>query len=228
MEDERYLPFEGTGAVSSWTLTMPRGANQIDYANITDVIITLDYTALDGGTTLRNAVLAVPAVSAYDGGVVFALAQQCAAAWSTFMGDRTSTSTQTLSFTLPQDIAPANITDCQISGVYLRLDVDQEVSLGEASGFLQVTVPWDPAHPIAVTLDQFNGFDRKLQNPVSLSSLAGAWTAQFTLASTPPVLKKGDFLDQDKLKNIAVIIHLSGRRAWSKAALAHPPARKGA
>ena len=57
-QDDRYLPFEGTGAISDWILAMPpKAKNQIDFVDsITDVIITLSYTALDGGSTIRDAV----------------------------------------------------------------------------------------------------------------------------------------------------------------------------
>jgi len=56
--DERYLPFEGTGAVSTWELSLPRETNkQIDCASLSDVIINLSYTALDGGDHFQNLVL---------------------------------------------------------------------------------------------------------------------------------------------------------------------------
>ena len=55
-QDERYLPFEGTGAISHWTLSMPKASNPINFDTITDVIITLSYTALEGGSTISNAV----------------------------------------------------------------------------------------------------------------------------------------------------------------------------
>jgi len=46
--DERYLPFEGTGAVSTWTLSLLPGNNaKLDYRTISDVILRLQYTALD-------------------------------------------------------------------------------------------------------------------------------------------------------------------------------------
>ena len=55
--DTRYLPFEGTGAVSSWTLSLPKANNPIDFDSISDVIITLSYTALDGGNEFREKVI---------------------------------------------------------------------------------------------------------------------------------------------------------------------------
>ena len=43
--DERYLPFEGAGAVSSWTLSLPKAKRAFDYTTISDVIIQISYTA---------------------------------------------------------------------------------------------------------------------------------------------------------------------------------------
>ncbi len=53
--DERYLPFEGAGAISTWRLEMPRDCNAFDYESITDVVLHLSYTARDGGAPLRDA-----------------------------------------------------------------------------------------------------------------------------------------------------------------------------
>jgi hypothetical protein len=57
--DERYLPFEGTGAVSSWQLAFPNPSSdkqQAILASLNDVIIQVHYTALDGGATFADAV----------------------------------------------------------------------------------------------------------------------------------------------------------------------------
>jgi len=44
--DERYLPFEGAGVISKWTLTLPSpDIAQFNYANIADVIVHVRYTS---------------------------------------------------------------------------------------------------------------------------------------------------------------------------------------
>jgi hypothetical protein len=53
-KDERYLPFEGAGAISTWHIQLPTKFKQYDYASITDLIIHLKYTARDGGDALRS------------------------------------------------------------------------------------------------------------------------------------------------------------------------------
>lgn len=52
--DERYLPFEGTGAISSWRLEIPREIRQFDYSTISDVLVHVKYTAREGGSSLKN------------------------------------------------------------------------------------------------------------------------------------------------------------------------------
>jgi hypothetical protein len=52
--DERYIPFEGAGAISKWRIELPQDFREFDYNTITDVVMHLRYTALDGGDNLRN------------------------------------------------------------------------------------------------------------------------------------------------------------------------------
>lgn len=54
--DERYLPFEGTGAIATWLIEMPATFRQFDYDTISDVILHLRYTARDGGSGFRTLV----------------------------------------------------------------------------------------------------------------------------------------------------------------------------
>lgn len=54
--DERYLPFESAGAISSWRLEMPKKFEKFDYSTISDAIIHLRYTARDGGNNLKAIV----------------------------------------------------------------------------------------------------------------------------------------------------------------------------
>jgi hypothetical protein len=53
--DNRYMPFEGAGAISTWRLELPQHSSfrQFNYESITDVIIQLRYTSLDGGSQLK-------------------------------------------------------------------------------------------------------------------------------------------------------------------------------
>jgi|GEM_PF-5589410 len=46
-QGEMLNPFEGTGIESRWEFKMPMFSNRMDYSNIADVLIEVDYTALD-------------------------------------------------------------------------------------------------------------------------------------------------------------------------------------
>jgi hypothetical protein len=52
-KDERYMPFEGAGAISKWKLELPNELRQFDYDTISDVILQLRYTAVNGGERLK-------------------------------------------------------------------------------------------------------------------------------------------------------------------------------
>jgi hypothetical protein len=52
--DERYVPFEGAGAISRWRLELPTGLRQFDYQTISDVVVELSYTARDAGGLLKQ------------------------------------------------------------------------------------------------------------------------------------------------------------------------------
>jgi len=67
-KDERYIPFEGSGAVSKWSLTLPTPFRQWDYRSINDVILHIKYTSIDGGDSLAH--VAAGAVSDFVQGVV--------------------------------------------------------------------------------------------------------------------------------------------------------------
>jgi Tc toxin complex TcA C-terminal TcB-binding domain/Neuraminidase-like domain len=55
-KDERYLPFEGAGAISRWSLELP-SIKQFNYNTIADVILHVKFTASEGGEQLKTAAI---------------------------------------------------------------------------------------------------------------------------------------------------------------------------
>ena len=49
LRDERWLPFEGQGAISTWTLELDPRDNAFDMSTVTDVILQLRFTARSAG-----------------------------------------------------------------------------------------------------------------------------------------------------------------------------------
>ena len=54
--DERYLPFEAMGAISTWQMEIANEFRQLDYSSFTDVILRIQYTSRDGGNGLKQQV----------------------------------------------------------------------------------------------------------------------------------------------------------------------------
>jgi hypothetical protein len=54
LKDERFLPFEGQGAISTWNLSLPAQLPQFDYTSISDVIMHIRYTAREAGDPLGS------------------------------------------------------------------------------------------------------------------------------------------------------------------------------
>lgn len=53
--DERFVPFEFSGAISRWRIVLPSQNNQFDLETLSDFVMHLNYTAREGGPALREA-----------------------------------------------------------------------------------------------------------------------------------------------------------------------------
>jgi len=54
-DDERYLPFEGAGAISTWRIELQQTDNAVDLSQLNDMVLSLSYTARNGGAALEGA-----------------------------------------------------------------------------------------------------------------------------------------------------------------------------
>ncbi len=88
LRDERYLPFEGAGAVSKWKIELPKDIPQFDFETIADVVLHLRYTCREAGhlasaatTHIKENVLQAP-----DGGLLqlFSINSEFANEWNLF------------------------------------------------------------------------------------------------------------------------------------------------
>ena len=67
-EGPRYMPFEGAGAISTWRINLPTSFRQFEYESIGDVLLTIRYTAREGGSTQAGDALdSLASISALHG-----------------------------------------------------------------------------------------------------------------------------------------------------------------
>ena len=99
LHDDRFLPFEGAGAQSTWSLSLPDPLRPFDYTTISDVILHIRYTARDGGTALATQATkelqAILSAASQSGlALLFSLRYDFPTEWSAFVngsGDYTVT-----------------------------------------------------------------------------------------------------------------------------------------
>src|SRR5262249_57070661 len=115
--DERYLPFEGTGAVSTWRLEINGVDGPLHRQTLGDVIMTVRYTARTGGNAFAETVKSALGGKARDRAWLLNLAFDFPHAWQAFM-NRPS---EAITFAVERSRLPG-ASDHRVTGVYLHYD----------------------------------------------------------------------------------------------------------
>lgn len=116
--DDRYLPFEGTGAVSTWRLEINGVNGPLHRQTLSDVIVTVQYTARPGGSAFAETVKNAVGKSSTERAWLLNLATDYSDAWQTFMNNPAAG----LSFTVEQHNLPG-ATGKQVTGIYLHYEL---------------------------------------------------------------------------------------------------------
>jgi hypothetical protein len=210
--DERYLPFEGTGAVSSWTLSMPQQTNRFDLGAIGDVILTVRYTALDGGASFAQDVQTLLKQNPLPGAAYFQLAQAYAVPWAAFMADHSDASAQSLTFPLAVP-ALAYLKQATLTDVYLKVDAADGVTIPDGSSFLDLSIG---AQSVALSATA-GAIAHAGGLSLTSSQFAVVWTVTVDLATVRASAQlaglldaQHQYLDPTKLLNLELIIKYTG------------------
>lgn len=160
LRDERFLPFENAGAVSTWKLQLPKDYRAFDYATISDAILHVRYTARQGvdqtkvKTSLDNL---FQEVSQSGLALLFSLRQDFPTEWSAFVNGAAN-----FTATIRRDFFPYFTQDKAITITEFALygpDAKKHHATGdpatataalEAQGQFTLTAPADPAGPTQV------------------------------------------------------------------------------
>lgn len=118
-QDERFLPFEGTGAVSRWRLQINGVDGELHREHLRDVILTVQYTSQAGGDDFGEKVKrALPAV---ERARMLSFAFDFPAEWQAFLADPS----RGLSFKLDKAMLPG-ATQAQALGLFLHYELTDE------------------------------------------------------------------------------------------------------
>lgn len=211
--DERYLPFEGTGAISSWRLEMPPESNRIDYSTLTDVVLRLRYTATDGGAVFTSQVRAKVNSIPYQGQRAFNLAASFPTAWFGLMHPPAGALQQSFDIVMAQLWFPANLTLNQITEIDALLRLAPGVTMGGTlAATLRIGVGAS-ATEVALNFDAATG-----SASLTGQSIAGwvdqPWSLVIAKAGVPPGLADPatGLLDPAKLLSIGLLLTYGARR----------------
>ncbi|MGN6395030.1 MAG: neuraminidase-like domain-containing protein [Mucilaginibacter sp.] len=204
--DERYLPFEGAGAISLWHLELPSFDmfRQIDFDSISDVIMHLKYTARDAGdplktsakTSLRTKINQM-LVSTRDSGLmrIFSAKNDLPTEWYRFLNPVNPTDDQVLTVNLDKTRFPLFAQNFSIKIKSIELLADNGAGSPPINGLVVTPAPSAPA-TISLTA---SAYGQNLGITMSYNNDPGTWVI------SNPV--KNARLTGATLKNIVLIVH---------------------
>jgi Tc toxin complex TcA C-terminal TcB-binding domain/Neuraminidase-like domain/Salmonella virulence plasmid 28.1kDa A protein len=164
--DERYLPFEGAGAISQWSLELfndnssnfGKDLRQFDYGTISDAILHIKYTAREDAGAFKNAAVAhLRSYFSQDGATpslrMFNLRQEFPTQWHRFLN--------------PTNPADGNVFELEMSPSLFSLrDKDKTLKVNSIAllarctnvGSYDVEIEPLPEESIAMTLPPVNQY----------------------------------------------------------------------
>jgi Tc toxin complex TcA C-terminal TcB-binding domain len=205
LNDERYLPFELSGAICQLQLVLPADVRQFDFDTISDVILHIRYTAREGGQLLKSGAVAnlknlINSAQTVGSVRLFSVRHEFPSDWAKFRSATISGATPTAGLRLtllPQHypfwaqglLGPASIKALELFAEMLPTDKTLTVNL------------FDKA-------DKTGNTDPLTQNPAFGNLLVGNLVkiplpAATTDATHPPLAL---FFDDNAIKNLWLAI----------------------
>lgn len=208
--DERYLPFEGTGAVSGWTFSLPPETNRINFGSISDVIVKIRYTAIEGGKKFSSDVKAL-----YTGSYpqFYNLQAKCmdmnqayADGWFRLFATPPVSNVQSITFRVTDNYLLTNLKNIRLHTVMVQMEAADNavINAGAGNEFISLTIGTGNPQPIIID-DNFG----ELALPGETGDDSDVmWSFSFDISKTPPALLTQDLkeLDPKKLLNMALIV----------------------
>jgi hypothetical protein len=213
--DDRYAPFEGTGAISQWRLDIPSATNRFDIGTIPDVVLNIGYTALSGGETMKAAVVGQLQAMGYTSSRLTFLANQYADDWFALMNPPPKAPEQVMVFQTPRSLYPGNLESIELTSVALILSLAPDVTF-TGSLTVKLDIPGVSTQQVVT----FTSSKLAAIIPISPSDpdfMSGDWTMTIPVSGIPTGLQNPatGFLDPAKLLNIGMITAFTASINWT-------------
>ena len=120
-QSDLLYPFEAMGVDTTWELQLPKAANPFDYSTISDVQLTIDYTALSSFDYRAQMIDSLNSARMRSGDRAFALRRDFPDAWYQLFNPPAEASSRSVTITLDDTDVPSNLTAVTVSQVALSL-----------------------------------------------------------------------------------------------------------
>jgi len=216
LRDERYLPFEGTGVISDWSIELPSDFRAFDYDTISDAILHIRYTAREAGGSLKTQAIlelqeAINTITQSENGQgqarLFSLRHEFPTEWYRFLNPVGTTSQNTFKLTLSKDrflfLFQGKTLSIDEIEVYVKVEPEFVNTHNEStlSLFLEEgTIA--PINPMSV--DVWNGLLHAQKESLAWDVPTTAEGGEWTLTA---VRNANERLDPNALNDIFVVCH---------------------
>jgi len=210
-DDDRYLPFEGTGAVSRWRLSVPKHSNTFDYSSVSDVILRVRYTARDGGKAFRDDVLGLLGKMTWRVQRAVSTAVEFPLHWHAFLTPPADATEQRLTFTFPAGSAHYDVSSARLTAVHAQLALGPK---GKVDTDFPVTLEIGLGGSSSVPLS-FNRATDTGKSGLTITGFLGTpWSFVVKKADIPTGLANPEtgFLDPRRLINVSLVATYTAKR----------------
>ncbi|MFI5878844.1 neuraminidase-like domain-containing protein [Streptomyces sp. NPDC051554] len=125
-QSDMLLPFESSGVDTTWELRLPPAANPLDFSAIADVLLTVDYTALQDDTYRSQLTTVLNSNRERGSDRVFSLAADFPDQWYDLNNPADPTA-RSITLNLRDADFPVGVTDLVTSALAVRLDSGEPV-----------------------------------------------------------------------------------------------------
>ena len=207
--DDRFLPFEGAGAISNWEIQLPLDTNQFDFATLSDFIIHIQYTSLEGDAAAREAAIEDVEASLPEFSVLLLnLRQMFGAEWYKNLAPENTGSNQ-MSLNISNELFPFFFRNRELK--FLNLDLYVEggtdnpevnITMETPEGIAPLTGNWIEIEDGFGTLSHYTFDNPDTSGNIGLpgNDHKGIWKLRILSPNNLP-------LNANELKNTYLVVH---------------------
>jgi hypothetical protein len=203
------LPFEGSGVDMSWEFNMPKAANGFDYRTIADVVMTMEYTALQSPDYRQQVIQSFKPKVTADYPLSFR--SQFSDQWYDLHNPEQTATPMTVRYTTRPEDFPPNVTALEIQQVLLYFVPSNGTPVETPVSYLHYTPERDAG--------TVGGGAMSIDGVISTRrGNAGSWTAmigkspigewELALPNTEEIRNR---FKNDEIEDILSVITYSGR-----------------